>query len=277
MNERVKITILMDNHADDGLMAEHGLSLWIEADDKSILFDTGLTDAWSDNARALGIDKASADIIALSHGHCDHTGGLPAIYRNGKPVQFYAHPAVVKPRYSIHGNTAMAIHMPRESMRVLDKFPGDHVHWVYSPVELTRHIGLTGPIPRDTDYEDTGGPFYLDETGTRQDLIDDDLSLWIKTEKGLVICTGCCHSGLVNTINHIRRVTGENRIRAIIGGLHLIAASPERLKQTVKALDSSGIHHLIPLHCTGEMATQYLQDALGDRVTPGMAGQVYRY
>lgn len=99
--------------------------------------------------------------------------------------------------------------------------------------------GLTGHIPRKTDFEDTGGPFYLDPHGKHPDLIADDLALWIRTDQGLVICLGCCHAGLVNTIHHIRSISGTEIIRAIIGGFHLLHADSRRIEGTTEVLRAS--------------------------------------
>ena len=277
MLDSIKITILVDNHAKSGLVAEHGLSFWIEGDGKKIIFDTGGSPAWHHNAKTLGIDADAADILVLSHGHCDHTGGIPAIIKNGHPTHVFAHPGVVIPRYSIRDAMANPIHMPRESMLALDKVEPEQMHRVYGPLPLTENIWLTGPVPRETAFEDTGGPFYLDPKGKQPDPIEDDLSLWVKTDQGLVICTGCCHAGLVNTIYGVLRLNPGVPIRAVIGGLHLVTAGINRLNQTVDALRKLDVRRVIPLHCTGDMAIDFLIDRLGNKITPGMAGQTYGF
>lgn len=276
-SDTVSITILVDNHSKEGFLEEHGLSLWVEADGQKILFDTAQSNAWYHNAKTLGIDPDTTDMLVLSHGHYDHTGGVPAILRNGHPIHVYAHPGVVTPRYSIRDNMAAPIHMPRESMRCLDKVKDGQMHWIYTAVNLTGRVGVTGPIPRETEFEDTGGPFYLDPEGHRPDSLEDDLSLWVKTDKGLVIVTGCCHSGLVNTMRYILELNPGLNIHAVIGGFHLVTAGRERLNLTIEALEYLGVKHVIPLHCTGDMAIDALINALGDRVAPGMAGQTYRF
>ncbi len=142
---------------------------------------------------------------------------------------------------------------------------------------LTDKVGITGPVPRLSSYEDTGGPFYLDPEGTTPDLIEDDMALWIETPEGTVVCLGCAHAGVVNTLEHICGLTGHRRLRAVIGGFHLMSAGRERLDQTVEALRRLSPALLAPCHCTGDSATAHLRAALGESVAPGKAGTLYRF
>ncbi|MFH0729005.1 MAG: MBL fold metallo-hydrolase [Pseudomonadota bacterium] len=273
----VKITILVDNHAGDGLLAEHGLSLWIETEGKHILFDTGQGRALESNAEILGIDLSQTDTIVLSHGHFDHSGGISQVLQQAQNADIYCHPGVVSPRYAIRNGTPKSIQMPPKSMTAIDRLPSQHVHWVQQPIILFGKIGITGPIPRETIYEDTGGPFYLDPEGRRPDPIEDDLALWIRTEKGLIVCVGCAHAGLVNTLNHVRHLSNGPSVRAIMGGFHLLGASQDRLLQTVAALRLLKPDRVVPCHCTGEPAVASLFNAFEERVSPGAAGRTYQF
>ena len=276
-NSKVKITILVDNFAGDGLVSEHGLSLWIEIEDKHILFDTGQGGALKNNAHALGIDLGKTDMLVLSHGHYDHTGGIPDVLQMARNVKLYGHPGIIQPRYSMSNEGVKAIKMPRESMVAIDKLPREQLHWVSQPVLLSNTIGITGPIPRKTSFEDPGGPFYLDPRGKNADFIDDDLALWIRKDDGLIVCVGCAHSGLVNTLKHIRYLNPGLRIRGIIGGFHLLNASRQRLDETIIALQAFEPDSVIPCHCTGDVAVTLLREELGDRVSYGTAGMTYEF
>lgn len=277
MTHPIHITILVDNRAAPGLMAEHGLSLWIETGEQRILFDTGQGAALVPNAWALGVDLAGTDLLVLSHGHYDHVGGIPHVLRRAGHVEIYCHPGVVMPRYAIRDGQARAIHIPKESSAALDRFPEQCLHWIQHPLSLTENIGLTGPVPRECEFEDTGGPFYLDREGRNADPIEDDLALWIRTDEGLVVCVGCCHAGLLNTLQHVQRLNGGMRIRAVIGGFHLLNAGRKRLERTVTALLSLDPDQVIPCHCTGEHAAAFLLDALGSKGMPGAAGLRCRF
>lgn len=273
----IRITILVDNVVTDGLLTEHGFSLWIEVDGKQILFDTGQGPALAANARQLDIDWSRADHLVLSHGHYDHTGGVHDILAQAAGIHVHCHPGVARPRYSIHSGTPRPVHMPIDSGKALEHLPVRRVDWVLQPTALGPRVGLSGPIPRITAYEDTGGPFYLDPEGRRPDSIEDDLALWIHSAKGLVVCLGCCHAGLINTLDHMLRLNPGERIHAVIGGLHLLNAGYDRLEHTVSALHSLSPDKIIACHCSGAKATALLRDALGARVSQGAAGQVYDF
>ncbi len=154
-----RITIIVDNKASEGLISEHGLSFWVESGGKRILFDTGQGAALKGNTASLGIDLSSADTLVVSHGHYDHTGGMPYVIEQTPEIRLYCHPGVVQPRYVIRDNNPKSIGMPRKAREALHNLLPERIAWVQEPLMLTDTIGLTGPIPRLTTYEDTGGAF----------------------------------------------------------------------------------------------------------------------
>ena len=267
----IAVTILSDNRAAYGLETEHGLSLWIETAGHKILFDTGRGEAMLWNAEALGIDLGLADCVVLSHGHYDHTGNVSAVLGRAGHARLFLHPHAMQSRYSIH-DVPKPIGMPKASEEAIQALPDVRRCWVSTPWALAEGVMMTGPVPRVTAYEDTGGPFFLDEAGKRADAIADDLSFWVRTRAGLVVCLGCCHAGVINTLRHAVAISGEPRILAVIGGMHLLHASQERLDRTVEALHAYGVSYLYPCHCTGEDAVSGLRRRLGASVQPGFAG-----
>lgn len=273
----VRITILVDDQADGRLVPEHGFSLWIEAAGKRILFDTGQGGALKDNARLLGIDLAGADILVLSHGHYDHTGGIPQVLAQSRDIDVYCHPGAVIARYSIRNQLSKSIRMPPDSIAAIELLPSKQLHWVKEPMLLSEGLGLSGFIPRETNFENPGGPFYLDPDGKYADSIVDDLALWIRTDSGVIVCVGCSHGGLVNTLNHVRDLNPGLKIRAVIGGFHLLDAGRERIERTTAALRPFELDSVIPCHCTGRTVVALLQESLGERVTPGAAGMTFHF
>jgi len=275
---RGQLTILVDDHRGrDDLEAEHGFSLWLETGGKHILFDTGQGSALERNARALGIDLFETDAVVLSHGHYDHTGGLSAALTLAPKAEVFCHPGIYQTRYAVRDGKLKPVHMPEASAEALGRIPGGRIHLVLAPMFLPARAGVTGPIPRETAYEDAGGPFYLDREGRSPDPIVDDQALWLWTDTGLVVCVGCAHAGLVNTLNRIRFLNDGLRIRAVIGGFHLLQAGRDRLVRTMAALESFGLEALVPCHCTGDSAITFLKGAFPGRIFPGMVGTVFQF
>lgn len=271
-NSDVFITLLSDNHAASGLEAEHGFSLWIQVAGRKILFDTGCGSAWVHNVDQLGISLETVDDVVLSHGHYDHTGGLAQVLRSACQSRLYLHPDAVKTRYSIHEHPRK-IGMPADSVHVVQALSAHRVNWMTEPTEVTDGVWATGCVPRITAQEDTGGPFFDDSEGTVVDFINDDQSIWIETDRGLVVCLGCCHAGVINTLSRITAVTGQSEIHAVIGGMHLVHADAARIDWTIAAFRRFGVSMLMPCHCTGDFATERINEQLGEVVQSGFAGQ----
>ena len=280
MNDQtLSITLLVDNESPPELAAEHGFAAWIETGEQCILFDSGQQTALAHNAQRLAIDLSQANALVLSHGHYDHSGGVPDfLAANTRAAVLFGRGLGVT-RFSCHPDqAARAIGIGDAVDRVLRDLPAQRRSEIAAPCHLAPSIGISGPIPRRTAFEDTGGPFFLDAERTIPDLVGDELAMWFATRKGLVVLTGCCHSGLVNTIDHLRRISGIERIHAIVGGLHLLNASAERLEQTTRFIADCAPDLLIPCHCTGQHVVEQLRLACGaQRVRAGRAGQQYRF
>jgi 7,8-dihydropterin-6-yl-methyl-4-(beta-D-ribofuranosyl)aminobenzene 5'-phosphate synthase len=139
------------------------------------------------------------------------------------------------------------------------------VVWTSKPTEVLEGIFVTGEIPRRNTFEDTGGRFFLDATCARPDPLLDDQALFFDTTEGLVVLLGCGHAGVVNTLEYVQRLTGGRPIHAILGGLHLLTASPERMEKTIAAFRRLDIQRQAPAHCTGLPALAQLWTALPGR------------
>ena len=270
-----KITLLVDNKAETGLKYEHGLSIFIEYQGKRILFDNGQNDeVLFYNAEKLAIPLNDLDMIILSHGHYDHGGNLDTLLRANPNALLYAHPNCTQTRYSLHpGKAPRTISLTKKVIDAIATFPKKQKKFISSATEIAPGMWLTGQIPRLCDIEDTGGPFFLDKEKTEIDPIIDDMSLWMETEDGLTIVCGCCHSGLINTLAHIKKqLKQKTAIKQLIGGLHLVSANQKRMNATIDYLNQQNIETVYPAHCTGDDAMLLLQERCKNKVQIAKAG-----
>lgn len=268
-----RLRILVDNQGGDHLLGEHGFSVWIETAGQAVLFDTGQGDALAANAAVLGCELGRLNALVLSHGHYDHSGGVSRVLQTATAARAYCHAGAFVPRYRVcSGEVPRSLAVAAADKAALLGLPAQRLYLVAGPMRIAPGIGLSGPIPRRHPLEDTGGPFFLDPDGHRPDPLEDDLALWIETACGLVIVTGCCHAGLINTVAHLRAVSGRDEVCCIVGGLHLLNARSARLEATCSALRGWNPDVIVPCHCTGEVATARLRAELGEKVVAGAVG-----
>ena len=273
----VRITTLVENSTNRvGLLAEHGLSLLVEAWGEQILFDTGQTDIVVHNARALDLDLTRVRIIALSHGHGDHTGGLLAAVRASSRVRGHvevvAHPGIFDPHYSVRKDERPHYSGLPASRQALEG-EGARFRLTPGPTQLAENIWLTGEVPRRTAFESVAKGLVRPHAGEWvQDPMLDDQAIVVRTEAGLVVVLGCAHSGMVNTLEYAREFTGEERVFAVVGGTHLGPAPREQLEDTVRAIRTLGIRQLGVSHCTGLSVAARLAHEFGEAFFFNVAG-----
>ncbi len=269
----ITVTTLIDNTAADNLESEHGLSLWLEFGDKRVLFDTGQTDMILRNANLLGVNLDSVEAIVISHGHYDHTGGLKTILDIAPKATLYIHPEALKPKYSQKDSKTKCVGMSDSTKDVIRILADNRrVIWTEMPTEIFPGLFTTSQIPRNTDFEDSGGNFFISQDGQTPDKLLDDQAIFFKTKQGLVVLVGCAHAGVVNTLDYISKLTGGKNIYAVIGGMHLVNANLARIKHTIEAFKKYDIQKLVPLHCTGQKAIVALKNTFGEKCSPAEVG-----
>jgi len=275
MLNKFKATILIDNKPNPvyhDLHSEHGLSIWIAADSSCIIFDTGQSNKCIENALQLGIDLSRADYLILSHGHYDHTGAIDTTLHIAPHVKIYCHPDCTINRYSHYADgTVKNIAIREHAQRALNEH-SQQITNLESFTFLTDSFGIITSIPKSTFFETTGGTFSIDLNGKITDTIPDDLSLFFLTSRGIVLVCGCCHSGIINTLHHLQHNIPNTPIAAVIGGLHLVNASTDRMSHTIAELNHLSIPAFYPCHCTGDAATAILQQSLHTTVIPVTTG-----
>ena len=261
-----KVTILCENcvFRNIGAIAEHGWAVFIETDQGNFLFDTGQGKSIVNNAQYFNKDLSTIKGIIISHHHIDHTGGLLDVLGQIDKVKVYSHPGLFKNSYVIDKGKQRNVGIPFR--REILESRGAQFKFNTSFREIAPGLMLSGEIPRLTEFEKGSKRFLLKTNeGYAQDLIFDDQTLIVNTEKGLIIILGCSHSGMINIINHIIDKTGQNHIRTIIGGTHLGPASEETKEKTIQALKKFDIEKIGVSHCTGLETSMRLFQEFGDR------------
>jgi 7,8-dihydropterin-6-yl-methyl-4-(beta-D-ribofuranosyl)aminobenzene 5'-phosphate synthase len=273
-----QITILCENLVGKLIGAgEHGFSAFIETDQGNYLFDTGHGYSLVSNSLILNKDLRSIRKIFLSHGHFDHTGGLPEVLKLKGEVDIHANPHVFLDRIAVlkedDKETKRYVGIPYK--RVYLESLGANFIFNNNFLEIEKRIFLTGEVPRKTSFEKPDPRLFSEINGkTTQDIFLDDQSLVLDTERGLILILGCAHSGMINIINHVINQTGKDKFYAILGGTHLDFLTPEQLEETIVALNKLEIEKIGVSHCTGMRAAFRLQQEFGDQFFYGCVGSV---
>ena len=250
----MRITVLIENSAPEGLVAEHGLSFYLEYRGGRYLLDAGESGAFLLNAQRLGVDLSRVEAAALSHGHYDHGDGFTAFFRVNRTARICARPAV------------------RED----DVLDGERVG--LNPGLFRRHA-------RRFDLDD--GPRELAEgLHLIPDAVRHEQSLAAETAEGLVVLNSCCHAGVDHILDGIRARFPGQPIRAVLGGFHLmgkggtaaLGPAPEEVRALARRLrDELDVQEICTGHCTGTPAWELLSEELGARLRPLTTGAVFEY
>jgi len=265
----LKITTLIENMQDEKgqLACEHGFSVYIEINGKRILFDTGQTGAFVKNAEALGIDLSETDMVVLSHGHYDHTGGVPELLGKLKrKTPFYIGKEFFVKKYKLQENGSLRYNGNPFPEELLTQSSQAECHFIEKEVtEISENLFLFKNFARVTEYEGVNPKFLIEtEAGMESDLFADEIALGILTEQGLVLIVGCSHAGIGNILHHV-----EDRmnfpVAAVVGGTHLVEADEERLSKTAEVFLTCGIKRIAVSHCTGETGMDVLKKQFGEK------------
>lgn len=242
----MKLTVLVDNNVyiDHYYYGEPALSFYIEDGSKKILFDTGYSAIFYSNAQKLGIDLATVSTVVFSHGHNDHTGGLPvleSIFPLKKPL-LVAHPLTFLPKQASEGNIGSALCMEELSKNY-------HLKLTKEPVKLSDRLTFLGEIPEMVPFEPRKQVGETKLAGKFvPDYVTDDSAMVYEGTEGLYIITGCSHSGIVNICEYAKKVTGKTQISGVIGGFHLFEED-QQLNKTIEYFKENHIAKLYPCHC----------------------------
>ena len=269
-----------------GLRAEHGFSALVSvrrgSSSTRLLFDTGVSpDGMSSNAAELGIDLTDVQGVVLSHGHFDHVGGLTGLAgrRGVRGLPMTVHPAVWT-RRRLAVPAGVPLELPRLSRRALEEDGFEVIERRQLSLLVDGGVLITGEIDRTTEYERGLPPPHQawDGEDWRHDpLVLDEQALVVHVrDRGLLVLTGCGHAGVVNTVRHAMRLTGVDRVCAVIGGLHLVGPAADTVVSlTVQALAELRPDIVVAGHCSGWRAQQALAAALPGAWIPNSSGSSY--
>jgi 7,8-dihydropterin-6-yl-methyl-4-(beta-D-ribofuranosyl)aminobenzene 5'-phosphate synthase len=258
----------VEERVPDPLVAEPGFSALIRVEkdgrEHTLLFDTGVSPTGMvENVRRLGLSLRDVEAIVLSHGHWDHVTGLEGVARvlgrTGIPTLI--HPELWA-RRRIRFPGLEPAELPSPSRAALEAAGFEIVEERQPSLVLDGAVLITGEIDRTTPFETGFQGHEARRAGHWEPdpLILDDQALVVRLrERGLVVVSGCGHAGIVNTVRYARRLTGEPRIAAIVGGFHLSGPMFEPvIDPTVAAFDELAPALLVPAHCTGWKAVHRL-------------------
>ncbi len=252
----MKLTVLIDNNTliDRYFIGEPGVSYLIQDNNTQILFDVGYSNAFIINAQKLNLDLLNSDFIVLSHGHLDHTWGLGPLIklyieagiesRPFKKPTLIGHPDVFKTK-SIDSINEIGCMIPESKLR--QHF---EMKLLREPFWITDKLVFLGEIERLNDFENKEpcGKIHANDK-IMDDFLQDDTALAYNGDQGLIIITGCSHSGICNIIEYARKVCNEDRVIDVIGGFHLMKPSQKQLKGTIDYFQKLKPEELHACHC----------------------------
>jgi 7,8-dihydropterin-6-yl-methyl-4-(beta-D-ribofuranosyl)aminobenzene 5'-phosphate synthase len=253
--EDVAVTILSSNLASGATIGEWGLSALVEVDGRCVLFDAGRNpDTVSRNAEALDVDLSCVTDVVLSHFHFDHTSGLVPLVRELRETN----PDAIRRVHVADGfflsRRVTGDQEWNQMIAVRDELQDEGVDFVVhtEPAEIMPGVWVTGPVPRPHPEKNYSEQIEVDVDGRWVvDHVPESQGLTIRTPEGHIVLLGCGHSGVVNALDHIQSAIADEPIHALMGGLHLFAASDEVLGWTGDRLREIGVQHLMAGHCTG--------------------------
>jgi len=301
--EKIVITVITDNYADAlrpdykiakryratssrGLHGEHGLAYHVETTVDSkvhpFLFDFASDpQGVKNNIELLKLDLKKIEAMALSHDHFDHQAALVELLKAKRDeiprgVPFYVGEQFFIGTYARtpDGGIRSIFALKREDVEGLGIVK---IIEVKKPTSIVQGAYLTGKVEQVTDYEKIPSVF-VKKSGdqyVQEDFIGEQAIVFNAKGKGLVVLSACAHRGIVNTVRQAQRITGIEKVHAVIGGFHLTGAKPEAIQKTIADIKAIRPDYIVPIHCTGYEAIQAFAREMPDQFILNTAGTRY--
>ena len=300
----VKDTEQVKYFTEKPLLAEHGFSVLVQVDDSDehILWDAGVSkNTLTINLYRMGLDPCKVTRIALSHGHWDHYRGMTTFLKElnllpeakewgqtvsegevlpwltQKQIPIVAHPAAFRERwYRKDDGTLVG---PFKSPPVKEwEAAGAMVITSAEPYKLAEGVWTTGYVPRKSFEASGRSKDALYREGSvfhHHDMDDDQAIVIVLKDVGLVVLSGCAHSGIVNTVEHAKAFTGIDRVHAVIGGFHLARAEDDEINQTLAYMKKENPALVVPSHCSGFRSIRRFAEEMPQAFVEGVVGITY--
>lgn len=286
----MKFRFLIENKTDNpGIIAEHGLSIYIEAQGKKILFDAGATSLFMQNAAFMKTELGEVDFAVVSHGHYDHTGGFPMFHKINPTAPIYIHRNALRVSYGMENGQVdkepCSIAWKDDELKDLSL----QLTFTEGRTDITENIAITGTVPVPDDFVPTENFFCVSDVSCSDEafvhngviLVPDDMSheqcLVIREPEGLYIFSGCSHRGVINALNAGKSMFPGERVAVMVAGMHLYSASDEDRARVVDEIAAENMDCVMPVHCTGIKAICDLKTRLGDKCIVATAGDEYKF
>lgn len=261
-----------------GGIGEWGFAGVLEADGRRLLIDTGArAETVLRNAEELGVDLSTITDVVITHNHADHTGGLLTLRREMARKhpralsQVHVVAGIFRSRLDPQGRETNGLLPIREAYERLGGTFVEHD----APFQWAPGIWVLGPVTRTHPERNYNTALRLQGPGGPvEDTVPEDTAVVVNTAEGLVVISGCGHAGIVNTLEHARRVIRDVPIEAAIGGFHLFGASDRELDWTAARLKAAGVRRLLGAHCTGIEAVFRVRQLVGLSRADAVVGAV---
>ncbi len=270
----MKIINLIENSSiANNIKCEHGLSVLIQTGQYNVLYDVGQSGKFIENANELGVDLTEVDYVVLSHGHYDHTGGLPAFLSINTKAKVLIHPGALKERFSRSSKMIKSNGVPwREEW---EKF-GDRIQFVDQTTQLFEGFWVVSGLVGEEQYASLDERLvYKDGDDYIKDPFADELVVVASDSEKVAMLTGCAHNGIVNILKSVERQLGFSHFRFIGGGLHLNAQPENKIETIIKQLSAFTVEQWGINHCTGELAVDMFEKAYPGGVMNFKGGEGY--